>query len=1117
MTETAKNDLPLSIGNYIFTQDRGSARINVSTGAAVVNVTGQEYPVNYDHEKRRFAEVSLHEAVRQSPLAKQGFYVELWNPVYNDDGALKTPNQGKENVTPDLNMGNRINIPGPITFSLWPQQHARVIEGHRLRSNQYLEIQIYDEEAAKENWSKALIKTADGGEDKEDHQTFSDINPQDFTVGKKFVIRGTDVSFFIPPTGVEVLAEDKDDDKDDDNFVRDALTLENIFYCILVDENGDKRYELGPKIVFPRPTEHFYEAWNKKTKRNEKAFKGTELNRVSGVYIKVIADYVEPDGTERKKGDELFITGRDTTIYFPRKEHSIVTYEGNSKHFATAIPIGEARYVMDRENAKVRMAKGAEMLLADPRKEVILRRVLTEKQCALWYPGNAAAQEYNRLLRDIEDKTPSTRAGVTDKEFKRRYSRGRKRETEVKSGGLIGSEDANLTLQAMSMISADESDVHSDRTGAVADEWERASTYQQPRTLTLNTRFSGVPTICPWQNNAVQIVNRSGERHVIVGPETAMLEYDEDLEVLALSTGKPKTTDRIERTVYLRTRNNGVTDIIDDVETKDHVTCEVKLRYLVQFEGDAVEERNKWFEVENYVKLLCDHARSILKNTVKKLTVRDFHADAADIIRERILGDRADDGRPGMFFPENNMRVTEVEVLSCRIGDQAILQLLDEQQHHVVSSDIALQKARKALEVPLEMPDDEWITDQLRDLASLFREDERRAAVLLRQLLGRVEAHQVIAPGKKRGYSQLHFRINGWEALLCVLDDRIPAGVLEAMISRDDETGVSEKFHGGKIDFRIEFEPFHHQLAMLFSDLMREDFIHAVVGPFEILFGVVPCVDSQPDSGMQQCLRVGLHAGTIVSVFFHFDSSCTQLVAGSIRSKRSAEQPVSGSAQFFVTQNNGRGTGTDGQRRKLTFHVLTSQGRRVEQRVDGSLDQRAADFGAHDNPRTDAAQFDHVGNHRHTVEQAQTGVTDIQRQSRAGQPGGIMDLAGGGRFHLIATDRTVNQRTEITFVNPGGLDGFGGRQRADFPGLRPRVEEPSLADARHQFQPAGRESETFVDRRKLCFDFSGRDDVRRQGVAECCNRNVLIPHANFRTSQLRSHGPQPVGFVACQS
>ena len=46
-----------------------------------------------------------------------------------------------------------------------PQQEAKVIEGHHLRSNQYLLGRVYDEEAAKANWQKAVLKRARRGEE----------------------------------------------------------------------------------------------------------------------------------------------------------------------------------------------------------------------------------------------------------------------------------------------------------------------------------------------------------------------------------------------------------------------------------------------------------------------------------------------------------------------------------------------------------------------------------------------------------------------------------------------------------------------------------------------------------------------------------------------------------------------------------------------------------------------------------------------------------------------------------------------------------------------------------------------------------------------------------------
>ena len=209
-------------------------------------------------------------------------------------------------------MGTMENISGPANFALWPGQTAQVVQGHSLRSNQYVVARVYDEEAAQENWNNSIVRPADSDEDKKPEKKpvashAVGIDPVTLTTGKLIVIKGTDVSFYIPPTGIEVLKDVSASATN--NYVRNAVTLERLEYCILLDENGIKRYVIGPEVVFPSPTEQFVVSQDKgKTK-----FRAYELNNNSGLYVKVIADY-----DDYTAGDELFITGKDTAIYYPR-------------------------------------------------------------------------------------------------------------------------------------------------------------------------------------------------------------------------------------------------------------------------------------------------------------------------------------------------------------------------------------------------------------------------------------------------------------------------------------------------------------------------------------------------------------------------------------------------------------------------------------------------------------------------------------------------------------------------------------------------------------------------------------------------------------------------------
>lgn len=673
MTENReKRDLVLAPGTFAYMQDVTKGAVKTFVGPCVINQTAQEVPVVYTAENGTFRPCgTLEEAVRKSPIAVEGYYLILKNPA--NKGGEEHPDSGSAGkIAPDLEVGRKINIPGPCMFALWPGQDAQYVKGHHLRSNQYLLVRVYNEEEARENWGRAVIKPAAGGADSDGDETT--VVPQDLTVGRLLVICGTQVSFYIPPTGIGVIPEGLDNDGKP-CYVRSALTLERLEYCILVDENGNKRYERGPKVVFPEPTEKFI------TMGSKSKFRAIELNEIQGIHIKVIAPYTdEKTGTAYKEGDELFITGKETAIYFPREEHSSISYDGKSKHFATAIPAGEARYVMDRMSGEIELVKGPAMLLPDPRHKVIVRRVLSDGQVSLWYPGNPVAQEYNRQLRQMLNSVPTTRSGaISEGDYERGVMRKKTRSAREARG------------HAMEKSITGEQEL-------VADEFTRASTYTQPRTVTLDTRFQGVPSIDVWTGYAIMIVSKTGTRRVEQGPTTVLLNYEESLEVLELSTGTPKKSEEPIRTVFLRTVNNKVSDLVV-VETRDHVLVEVQLSHKVNFEG----EPGKWFDVENYVKFLTDHVRSVLKGAIKKVKIEEFYANSVDIVRDILLGTAKDGVRPGMAFAENGMRVLDVEVLKVKIYDDRIRGLLDQAQHQVVKTNIELSNAKRSLEVTQQM------------------------------------------------------------------------------------------------------------------------------------------------------------------------------------------------------------------------------------------------------------------------------------------------------------------------------------------------------------------------------------------------------------------------------
>jgi len=322
---------------------------------------------------------------------------------------------------------------------------------------------------------------------------------------------------------------------------------------------------------------------------------------------------------------------------------------------------------------------------------VIVRRVLTDRECALWYPGNAEALAYNQSLRALIHNVPTTRQGVLS-------------EGDVERGGKRVAKPAAGMVMESSRVSGDQA--------LVADEFSRASTYSQPRMALLDNKYQGAPQISVWTGYAVLVTAKTGRRRVEVGPATVLLDYDETIEALTLSTGKPKTTDKLLETPFLRVDNNQVTDIVE-VETFDHVYVQLRMSYRVNFEGDPL----KWFTVENYVKFMCDHVRSILKGAVRKLTVEAFYATSTDQIRALISG---------MEFPANGMRIGDVDVLQVTLKDDKIRALLEAAQHDVVRSNIDVSNLNRELSVTKQREAIQRETAEVKALTKMRTDDLAR-------------------------------------------------------------------------------------------------------------------------------------------------------------------------------------------------------------------------------------------------------------------------------------------------------------------------------------------------------------------------------------------------------
>jgi hypothetical protein len=104
---------------------------------------------------------------------------------------------------------------------------------------------------------------------------------------------------------------------------------------------------------------------------------------------------------------------------------------------------------------------------------------------------------------------------------------------------------------------------------------------------------------------------------------------------------------------------------------------------------------------------------------------------------------------------------------------------------------------RRAQQGPIAMPDSSWVKQQLRQLGALLHGETANAAPLLRELLGRVTAESIVAPGKKRGFVRLHLHVREQLILRAAIAGAVPDSVARDALS-NTEVGHSYTLDLGK-------------------------------------------------------------------------------------------------------------------------------------------------------------------------------------------------------------------------------------------------------------------------------------------------------------------------------
>ena len=197
-------------------------------------------------------------------------------------------------------------------------------------------------------------------------------------------------------------------------LIRRAVVLGEKEYCVIVDADGKREIKVGPARVFPGPYDTFMTIGSR-----NRVYDAYELLPQRALWLRVIAPIKRADlatkvprGFELSKdeyfpGDELLLTGI-STFFVPFNEIECLSPEtgqavvGNdhSRVFIEAIGIDQKSgiYVRDLATGEVRLVRGKQSYLVDPRKEVQVTRTVPADDWNLWIASNEPHKQTPRAI-----------------------------------------------------------------------------------------------------------------------------------------------------------------------------------------------------------------------------------------------------------------------------------------------------------------------------------------------------------------------------------------------------------------------------------------------------------------------------------------------------------------------------------------------------------------------------------------------------------------------------------------------------------------------------------------------------------------------------------------------
>lgn len=738
MAERSSRKIPVTDRQFLWVQDDDKGEVILHVGPTMVSPTAADRVVIDDGEGG-FREDLSGQPQRMVEVGDNQYAV-LSNPLAEPEPGVPNgrfrPGRNESRV---LRNGTRSMIPGPCHFCLRPGQRCEVRDAHELASDQYLVVKVYGEVDHEAPYHEITVRSAGITTFTADSLDGSPAPsaakpPARLTRGQLIVIRGLDTQFYIPPTGVDIVPDTSIDDAGTSLSADVARQLIQQSRALAPAPGAPPAPSPSPAVVLDEEADWAAEA---EVQQREEAPAKKAARRPAQAQA-----YIEQGARARHRVPPVPPPAPppaaqalvQNLLASPEVMRAVERQARSLRLVRQAVVLGEKEYcVVVDADGKRNVKRGPARVFPGPydtfMSEGSRNRVYDAyellPQRALWL----------RVISPVSREELARRLPTGLELDRPRYEPGDEllltgvsafffpfNEIEVLSpdSGLavVGNDHAQVFVEAIGIDQKSGIYVRDLTTGEVRLVRGKTSYLVHPGKEVHITRTippvdwnhwvvpgeahkaTNAPITTPWalsivvpHNMAVMATSAKGHR-VIEGPCVELLEYEESLAYLALSTGTPKVDDPTIRTCFLRTIGNRVSDVIR-VQTADFVDIDVRVSYSVTFKKEL---KDRWFNHENYVQVLCEHLRSLVRSQARLQQLSELWPRLTAVLRDVILGDKVQgEDRPGRLFKENGMLVTEVEVLTAEILDPRIAELYRAVQREIVSLQIGDRQAQAQL------------------------------------------------------------------------------------------------------------------------------------------------------------------------------------------------------------------------------------------------------------------------------------------------------------------------------------------------------------------------------------------------------------------------------------